>query len=89
MSSERSYGCMICGTTIQDYEPVMCCNGHECGCMGQPTEPPICSAGCWDKFNAGKDTYIDPPLKDVRVVTLKVVKRITIDPIIPDEPDYL
>ena len=28
----------------------MCCSGHECGCMGLPTEPPICSEKCYDTF---------------------------------------
>ena len=22
--------------------PEMCCSGHECGCQGLPTEPPLC-----------------------------------------------
>jgi len=28
----------------------MCCSGHECGCMGLPTEPPVCSEKCYDTF---------------------------------------
>lgn len=39
--------CAICENEI-DVE--MCCSGHECGCMGQPTEPPVCSKECYDKF---------------------------------------
>jgi len=27
-------------------EPIMCCSGHECGCMGLPIEPPVCSTEC-------------------------------------------
>lgn len=27
--------------------PPMCCNGHECGCMGLPTEPPVISWLDW------------------------------------------
>ena len=23
-------------------EPVMCCSGRECGCLGQPIDPPYC-----------------------------------------------
>lgn len=36
--------CEHCGTEI---EISICCSGHECGCMGQPTEPPICSEYCY------------------------------------------
>lgn len=31
-------------------EPQMCCSGRDCGCMGMPTEPIICSRRCWKKF---------------------------------------
>ncbi|QUH21459.1 hypothetical protein [Alkaliphilus sp. B6464] len=24
------------------YEPEGCCSGRDCGCMGQPINPPIC-----------------------------------------------
>ena len=24
----------------------MCCDGHECGCMGKPIDPVVCSYGC-------------------------------------------
>lgn len=44
--------CQICSTWIEDYDPKMCCSGHECGCMGQPTEPRICSSECHDKLMA-------------------------------------
>lgn len=38
--------CIICEKPVPDYTPVMCCSGHECGCMGQPTEPCVCSKEC-------------------------------------------
>lgn len=28
-------------------EPQMCCDGRMCGCMGQPTEPIVCSEKCY------------------------------------------
>ena len=31
--------CEICDCKI---EVQICCSGFECGCMGQPIEPPIC-----------------------------------------------
>lgn len=39
--------CLSCGKEI---EVTMCCSGHMCGCMGQPTEPPICSEECYDQY---------------------------------------
>ena len=40
--------CEICGTVIP--EPQMCCDGRECGCMGKPVDPPVCSEECYDKL---------------------------------------
>lgn len=39
--------CEICGTEI---EVKMCCSGHECGCMGLPVDPPVCSESCYDQY---------------------------------------
>ena len=44
MSKEKGF-CEICSYEI---EVNMCCSGHECGCMGLPTEPPVCSEKCYD-----------------------------------------
>jgi len=41
------YNCLICQKPVDDYDPMMCCSGFECGCMGQPTEPCICSDECF------------------------------------------
>ncbi|GIO33683.1 hypothetical protein J2TS6_48240 [Paenibacillus albilobatus] len=38
--------CLVCGTDVPDYEPEYCCDGRECGCMGLPIEPPLCSSEC-------------------------------------------
>lgn len=38
--------CLICGKPVEDYEPEMCCSGFECGCMGVPTNPCLCSKEC-------------------------------------------
>ena len=43
--------CGICGHTL-NFEVKMCCDGKECGCMGLPIEPPICSQKCADIFCA-------------------------------------
>jgi len=39
--------CAICETEI---DVRMCCSGRECGCMGMPIDPPVCSNECYDKF---------------------------------------
>lgn len=33
--------CLNCEVII-DFEPVYCCSGRECGCMGLPIDPPLC-----------------------------------------------
>ena len=42
--------CMVCGKDFQGEEPKMCCSGRECGCMGMPIEPVVCSDECYDKL---------------------------------------
>ena len=39
---------ILCGNEIP--KPQTCCNGFECGCMGQPVEPPFCSNECYEKY---------------------------------------
>ena len=46
--------CEACGKFVEGFEYKMCCSGHECGCMGQPMEPCVCSQECWDKLMEGK-----------------------------------
>lgn len=38
--------CEICGKPVPDYEPEYCCSGWQCGCMGVPIEPCVCSVEC-------------------------------------------
>jgi len=40
--------CLICEKIVKDYDPKMCCSGQECGCMGMPTNPCVCSNECFD-----------------------------------------
>ena len=40
--------CLICDKPVPDYKPEMCCNGRDCGCMGQPINPCLCSNKCAD-----------------------------------------
>ena len=40
------YNCIICNKPVPDYEPKLCCSGYECGCLGKPIEPCLCSIEC-------------------------------------------
>jgi len=44
--------CIVCKQDIQGYDPEYCCSGlaEECGCMGRPTNPPICSDKCYQEL---------------------------------------
>jgi len=42
--------CMVCGKEFKGEEPKYCCTGKDCGCMGQPTEPIVCSNRCYKKL---------------------------------------
>jgi len=42
--------CLMCKKPVPDYKPEYCCPGTECGCMGLPMEPPMCSEECWKKL---------------------------------------
>ena len=42
--------CMVCGKDFQGEEPKMCCSGMDCGCIGMPIEPVVCSYECYDKL---------------------------------------
>lgn len=39
--------CQICDTPIEIH---LCCTGRDCGCVGLPTEPPVCSNECFEKY---------------------------------------
>ena len=51
--SEDKYYCLECSVELhEDYEPEMCCNGRDCGCMGMPTSPPFChDKSCCKRYN--------------------------------------
>lgn len=42
--------CVVCDKEFEGEEPKMCCSGKECGCMGLPLEPIVCSNECYDKL---------------------------------------
>lgn len=41
--------CIVCGTKFMGPEPQMCCSGRDCGCMGLPIDPIVCSKECYEK----------------------------------------
>lgn len=41
-----TYHCLICHKPVPDYEPEYCCSGKECGCLGLPIYPCVCSPEC-------------------------------------------
>ncbi len=41
---------MVCGTEFLGEEPQVCCSGRECGCMGMPIDPIICSEKCYNEL---------------------------------------
>jgi len=42
--------CMSCEKEFFGQEAQYCCSGHECGCMGRPVEPVVCSEECYSKL---------------------------------------
>jgi hypothetical protein len=46
--------CIVCQTPVPSYVPEYCCDGRECGCYGQPIEPPLCSKECTDRLFSGE-----------------------------------
>lgn len=55
--------CLICNRPVPDYAPEYCCHGYECGCLGHPTNPCVCSPEC----SAALMTGIGTPFEDRRI----------------------
>lgn len=52
--------CEICGKEI---DIKMCCNQRDCGCMGRPIDPPVCSEECEKVF---KSKVLYPELFEIK-----------------------
>jgi hypothetical protein len=48
--------CMVCGELFIGPEPETCCSGRDCGCMGMPIDPVVCSKECYDNLPHRKQT---------------------------------
>jgi hypothetical protein len=46
--------CMVCEATFMGPEPQMCCSGRDCGCMGMPIDPIVCSEECYNNLPSKK-----------------------------------
>lgn len=46
--------CIVCDTEI---DVQMCCSGYECGCLGQPIDPPVCGENCYGELLNNFDKY--------------------------------
>lgn len=42
--------CMVCKEKYMGAPLMKCCDGKDCGCMGYPVDPPICSKECFDNI---------------------------------------
>ena len=64
--------CLICGKEI---EVQVCCSGGDCGCMGQPTEPPVCSSECYDIWEErrNKEHQISEPYRNKEWLLIRKV----------------
>jgi hypothetical protein len=50
LESFKEQTCMVCGKTYMGEDPKMCCSGRDCGCLGLPIEPMVCSEECYNKI---------------------------------------
>lgn len=56
---EKKYYCDGPNCKNEIAKPQMCCNSFDCGCMGQPIEPPFCSNECYDKYmNLSRSAHV-------------------------------
>ena len=42
--------CMVCDKGFFGQDVEYCCSGRDCGCMGQPVEPVVCSEECYNEL---------------------------------------
>lgn len=54
--------CMNCKEPFFGQEPEYCCDGRECGCMGAPRDPVVCSEECYETLiNKRYENFVIPP----------------------------
>ena len=53
--------CMVCSKDFKGEPPIMCCSGIDCGCLGLPIEPIVCSKECYDNLPINKPNGCEKP----------------------------
>jgi len=60
--------CAICDKKI---DVQMCCSGRDCGCIGMPVDPPVCSEKCYDTYMEYRKKVKTTPVKFSNIVDTK------------------
>lgn len=60
--------CIVCDAEI---EINTCCSGRDCGCMGMPIEPPVCSDECYDELMTNFEKYY--PKNESKPINYKII----------------
>lgn|SRR5574340_45679 len=63
----KKWECLICHKPVPEYKPKYCCNGVDCGCMGQPIEPCVCSDTCYEAVMKGIGKSFEERRKDAGI----------------------
>ena len=63
--------CMICQKPIPDFKPEYCCDGVDCGCMGMPIYPCVCSDKCYEALMKGIGKPYDERRKDAGIAVYR------------------
>jgi hypothetical protein len=75
MSNEVTLTCMVCNKEFEGEEPKMCCSGRDCGCMGMPIDPIVCSEECYDNLPFNKSKTISTMSNNINFWEGCIVKR--------------
>lgn len=51
--TEPTTPCFVCKKPVTGHVDEYCCDGRDCGCMGKPIYPCLCSQECADKMSSG------------------------------------
>ena len=67
--------CMSCGDEYLSEEPKYCCNGSDCGCMGMPIDPIICSIECYYELPMFNKLSAEEKQKRIKLFYLSNIKN--------------
>ena len=66
---EEDLVCIVCGKSFVGEVPMYCCSGRDCGCMGMPLDPVVCSDECYLGVRNGEH------FKNMSVGFVKIKKK--------------